>query len=254
MDLLPPSTRVTTFNVEYARRPEQIADQIKNNPRLRDTDILLLQEIESYAHEGKGRAESIATALGYACMYAAARETGTGGTHGIAILTKHPLEEVRVVPLRFYNLRYNSRTRIALTAVARVRGETLRIYNIHLDTRLNAHERIEQLRPAVDDANRHAEDKIIMAGDFNTLPFYWLGRALPVWWANQYGPLDTYLKSCGFTTTSRHMPPTAGGKFLRLHLDHIYVRNLDIVGAGVEEVGGVSDHKPLWADIHPKSR
>src|SRR5207237_8951209 len=90
-----------------------------------------------------------------------------------------PLRDVQTRPLRHYDLRFRSRSRIALAATAVTPWGPVRIFNTHLDTRLNTQERLKQLEPVVGDSAAFGGPGII-GGDFNSNSFHWLGHVLPV--------------------------------------------------------------------------
>ena len=75
-----------------------VAAAISGDPHLSATDVLLIQEIEDHPGEGGSRASRLAAALKMAFVYAPARTEGDG-THGLAILSRYPLERVEVMEL-----------------------------------------------------------------------------------------------------------------------------------------------------------
>lgn len=174
----PERLRVVSFNVHYARDLELLTRSLKSNPALQGADIFLIQEIESYAAEGASRARKLAEALGLNYVYAPARTTLTGGTHGLAILSRYPLTEIEVLALPRNDLGSRTRRRIALGATVEAAGRRLRLYNLHLDTRINIEERLAQLAPVLEAARRQPLDAVVIGGDFNTNPFRWAWAAV----------------------------------------------------------------------------
>jgi len=128
--------------------------------------------------------------------------------------------------------------------------DRLRVVDIHLDTRLGPADRIHQLHPAVNDAG----DRLVAGGDLNTLPWTWLGGAVPltedeaIVGQQQAEIVDAYMTGIGFTggisPTTETFPVTG----LTIRLDNLYARGATLVGAGVEHVPG-SDHWPVWIDV-----
>lgn len=241
--------KVATFNMQCARRPEAIARAINGNDNLRSADIMLVQEIESHRHEPQCRARAIARACGFDCHYMPAREEGDGGTHGLAVMTRHRLESVTEIPLSFCKLGFNSRRRIAVGCRLHVNGTTVRIYNVHLDTRINASTRIEQMSPVLEEIAGNPGERAVLAGDFNTLPVRWVRGIVPIWYENQRHAVDSVLARHGFTERIETNGYTMRSGPVRFRLDSIYSKGLSIVSSGVERDVRVSDHAPLWAEM-----
>ena len=199
---------------------------------------MLLQEIEE--DDRLNQAEALAARLGYICSYLPARSTKRG-THGLAILSKYPLSDIERLDLPRNELLINTRDRMAMGATVSIGNKKLRIYNVHLDTRISAPRRQRQLHPVIQAAREHSRIPTIIAGDFNTFsPRHTLH-------------LDELLSSAGFTSpflNSSHY--TAKFLFWRPQLDWIYARKLRLVKADVEHESNCSDHRPIWvdADLH----
>lgn len=245
----PETLRVVTFNVHFARRPLEIVRAIRSNAHLRDADIFLLQEIEFHEREVISRAEAMASALGLNYVYAPARPLRTRGSHGLAILSRVQLEDVQIISLPFYRLMLRSRPRIALLGKLRLGGTSIQICNAHLDTTLSIENRIAQMDGILKAIRQSSARRIIIGGDFNTLPFLFVGnRSVPVFFSNQRRRFDAHMRKMGFTTTER-MGYTLRRGIVGFQLDGIYTKQLRILRSGVERQIAVSDHKPVWADI-----
>lgn len=242
--------RITSFNVHYGRKTEKIAKVLKGNDNLSKTDILLLQEVEDHPQEGSPRALRIASALGYYCSYAPARPAKkTGGTHGLAILSKYPLEEIRTLHLPYYKMYFNSRKRIAQVCRVKAKGTSFYLCNIHLDARLNARHRIEQLAYAIKYLKSRLPHPLVIGGDLNTIPFYMALKSIPLPYSNQYKKVHEFMVAQGFDSYTNYRGSTMRRGWVGMKLDHIYSLGLPIIGCGVEKGITVSDHKPVWADI-----
>jgi len=237
--------RVVTFNVHLGADVPGLVQAIRSNPRLSRADVLLVQEIES--HPGDDRAAKLAEALNLDLVYAPARTAGDG-THGLAILSRYPLADLEVLRLERYDLGFRgTRRRIAMAATVHLPGRTVRVYNVHLDTRLTPEERLRQLEPVVAEALQ--QPAAIIGGDFNTitavsslLPL----MPLPVPGFSQATGLDAYMHGQGFAT------PFAGiGRTHRfpMRLDAVFARGLEVFGFDKETSVDVSDHFPLWVDV-----
>ena len=86
---------------------------------------------------------------------------------GLALVSRYPFDEIDIKRLKACDLGYRCRNRFAVAARVRTPWGDLRVWNAHLDTRINAAERLEQLQPVIDEASRHTGPRLI-GGDFNT--------------------------------------------------------------------------------------
>jgi endonuclease/exonuclease/phosphatase family metal-dependent hydrolase len=246
----PERLRVVSFNVHYAQEVARLAESLKSNPALEAADVFLLQEIESYPAEGASRTRKLAEALGLDYVYAPARITLTGGTHGLAILSRYPLRDIEVLPLPRNDLGRKTRRRIALGATVEAGGQRLRLYNVHLDTRINIDARVAQLAPVLEAARHRTEEVVVLGGDFNTNPFRWAwGGRLPWFRSNQAAELDAHVAEQGFTTPLADSGSTTKRKVWKIRVDSIYVRGLEAKAWDVEREVDVSDHFPVWLEV-----
>jgi endonuclease/exonuclease/phosphatase family metal-dependent hydrolase len=248
-----PHVRLVTFNVHYGKNPSAIVNALRGNKNLKSADIILIQEIEYHETEKVPRAEVVAQMLDMHYVYAPARSF-TKGTHGLAILSHFPILDVEIIPLTSYALIPRSRNRIALNVSIDINGIIFKIINIHLDTRINAHERLEQLKPVIDRAAYYKENPMIIAGDFNTLPAYFYKRLVPIFIANQKMIVDSFFLDHGFKSHIEEIRYTMRRGFIRFNLDSIYIRGGEALQYGLEENVTVSDHRPLWVDIAIKRK
>jgi endonuclease/exonuclease/phosphatase family metal-dependent hydrolase len=243
---------IISLNIHFGKKVESIAKKIKQNQNLKGADVIMLQEIEEHIWEVKSRAKKLAELLDMQCTYVPARKLNRlkhEGTHGLAILSKYPLSDVEVIPLKYFRLPYRPRKRIAVAATVRVGAQTVRLFNVHLDVRLTKKQRAEQLRPVLAYIEAHGIDRAIIAGDFNTLSLLWSLGALPTFYQNQKKYLDKFLQSFGFDIALPEKAITFDRALLRLSLDQIYTKGLSIQEAGIEHKLNISDHKPVWATV-----
>jgi endonuclease/exonuclease/phosphatase family metal-dependent hydrolase len=244
-DAQPGAVRVVTFNVHFGADVPGLARAIRSNPRLSQADILLLQEIES--HPGDDRAARLAEALRLNLVYAPAR-VERDGTHGLAILSRYPMKNLEVLRLKRYDLGYRgTRRRIAMAATVDLPGRSVRVYNVHLDTRLTPAERLLQLEPVVAEAVK--QPAAIVGGDFNTItavPSLLPLLPLPLPGYSQAEGLDAYMKAQGFATPFASIGSTHR---FPMRLDAVFAKGLAVAGQGKEISVDVSDHFPLWVDV-----
>lgn len=221
----------------------EIVRQLRATPRVRDADVLLLQEV-AHAPGHKGSvADEIAAQLKMNVVYAPAAP-GVAD-QGLAIMSRYPLREVRVTPLCRYDLLWHSRTRFALSVTAATPAGDVRISNAHLDTRVNASDRVRQLEDALKgDVPGTAR---IVAGDFNTNNFYWLFHALPVPVPQiQTAEIRRSLEKRGFVSA---LPgSTSTFDYLGMQLDWVFSRGFRVRNTGVIPIP-FSDHHALWAEL-----
>jgi endonuclease/exonuclease/phosphatase family metal-dependent hydrolase len=247
----PARLRMTTFNVEHGDDIVGLAQAITESKDIATTDVLLVQEIESYPDEAGSRASQLATALGMGYVYAPERIQGSG-THGTAILSHWPLERVKVMKLPYADQAVSKAPRIALGADVRVGAFVLRVIDMHLDTRLNITDRILQIRPAVLDTPTPA----LVGGDFNTNPYAWLGESVPevpagsIVETDQAQALDDYMRHIDYDTPTSELGPTVEFEgVLDARLDSIYTRGLTTEPGAVERDITISDHFPMFIDV-----
>lgn len=241
----PKTLRIASFNVHYAAELLKLAEGLRQSKEVSQADIILIQEIEAYAQEGTSRTAKLAQALELNYVYAPARPTDTGGTHGLAILSRYPLRDIEVIRLP----RFNTRPRIALAATVDVGATPLRIYNLHLDTRLNPGDRQKQLQPVAERARTDGVERVVVGGDFNMNPFRWLGNVFPIFRSNQAKSVDKFMRQQDFETALERAGPTSRRAFFRFRLDSVYTRGLKVRAAGVARDVTGSDHQPVWIEV-----
>ena len=246
-DPAPDHLRVVTFNVEEGKDVLAIAAAIRENPELSRGDVFLLQEEEDHPGEGGARAARLAQALGLDFVYVPARVKGDG-THGLAILSVYPLEDVEEMRLPYNR---TGRQRIAVRAQVVVGGERLQLVDVHLETLLNVTDHLVQLRPAVIDL----PDAALVAGDFNSNRFISVDDKLPILPntaiadTEQAPIMDEFMHNLGFDTPAADVGDTERMYGVSSRLDAIYTRGLTVTPARVERGVDVSDHWPVWLDV-----
>jgi len=242
--------RVVTFNVELGEDVDALARAFLEHPELSSAGLLLLQEEESHPGEGGSRAARLAAALGMAHVYVPSREEGDG-SHGLAILSVFPIGEVKAMRLPASDILITGAPRIAVSVDIQVGAKTLHVINVHLDTLLNATDRVLQLRPAILDA----PETVLVGGDFNTNDYVWAGGSVPVLPvdavadSDQAPILDDYMAEQAFDTPTSGSGSTEHRFGAEFRLDSIYTRGLTTVFGGVARDVDESDHWPVWVDV-----
>lgn len=218
---------------------EKVVRSLERAPRLRNADVYLFQEVRQEPGKPSVAAEAVQK-LGYFTAFNAAPGFVD---QGLAIASRYPLTDVAITPLKNYDLRFHTRNRFAMSATMNTPWGAVRVWNVHLDTRINSGDRLAQLQPVFDDAGRHSGPKLV-GGDFNTNEFYWVGNVLPIPFVRDQGPaVRNSMKQLGFET-----PLQKGVKthpLLRSHLDWIFLSELKALSASVEPAS-FSDHNAVW--------
>ncbi len=237
--------RVATYNV-HMESAKAIQEAIQKNTQLRTADILLLQEIEAHEGEGTSRAEQVAKALEMSFAYAPGYGLRSGGSHGVAILSRFPLRDVQVIELPFFHVVVNSARRVALAATISMSGHDVRIISVHLDNRINPGKRKRQMEPALE-AAREFQGPVIIAGDLNTSPFCWVGSLVPIPCGLQDNAMEERAHHNGLASPVANIGATS--TWLSMKLDAIYTRGFTERASAVESSVRLSDHFPMWVDL-----
>ena len=120
---LTPDRTFSTVSLNIARTtdPNEVVNAIRVTPRLRDADLYLFQEVRN--EEGRPSvAEEAARKLGHSIAFAAS----AAGVYdqGLAMVSRHPVTNVQITPLKAYDLRFHCRNRIAMAATVQSPGAT----------------------------------------------------------------------------------------------------------------------------------
>lgn len=242
----PHTVSIVSMNMARESDVSKVLAGIDAAPRLRETDVFLLQEVRN-EDDKPSVAEQLAEKLGYRAAFSPA----TKGVYdqGLAIVSKYPLRDVRTKRLKACDLRFSCRIRFALTAEVMSPAGPVRVWNAHLDTRINAGERLEQLQPVIDEAAA-SEIATVIGGDFNTNELRWLGNVVPFPGGPKHGEtIRRALAAHGFV--SPFEGPVVTFPAMRRHLDWIFMRELETVSSSVEPVA-FSDHHALWTRVSLK--
>lgn len=221
-----PTLRIVTFNIEYALEVERAIEALRAHPRLREPDLLLLQEMD------RDGTEAIARALQLNYAYCPSSVSAkTGRDIGPAVLAPWPIE--RSWKVRLPHLARGSKAaRSVVGAEVAIAGRRVRVYSVHFGTLLglSGSQRREQLQAVVDDA-RGSPEPVLIGGDFNSKG------------------LAEQLARLGFTWPTRDIPGTWKG----FAFDHVLVRGFSpeptFAAGAARDVKGASDHYPAWVSL-----
>lgn len=234
------SVCVSSLNMDMQTDVHRLTKEIFGYPVLNSCDVLLLQEV---VRSGKvSAAEEFAAATGRHVVFASPVPGDT--LSGLAILSKYPIRDVESLRLKEFDFVFRARKRLALLATVDTPAGAVRIANTHLDTRINAKSRVEQLTPLVVREDLFQGPRVI-GGDLNTNNNGWIGHLVPLPFTQvQTGAVRDLMAEHGFATPFWHTGPTH--KMLGMRLDWIYAKQLLAVDAGVETIP-FSDHNAIWA-------
>ena len=239
--------RVAIASLNIPGNP-RMGDALVDWTRERAIDVLLLQEVGSGSHDGAAFAAALSTRLGYHFAYAPAQPLGKSGSQGLAIVSRHPLSDIRSHPLTYYRLRFRSRCRVGLAATLDTNYGPVRIMNVHLDTRINSRDRLAQLEPLVTALSATGGPQVI-GGDFNTMNIRWFRTMWPVpLGERQTTAVRTRLAEHGFQTPSASGPPTIKFFGLPFRLDWIYLKGIEVLDWNVDNVR-YTHHRGMWATV-----
>ena len=255
---LPHQMRVVEFNT-HMERGEKIVDAIERDPALRDADVIILEEIHR-SNLGCSAACEVGKALGFYSVYAPGMQNGDGDD-GVAVVSRAPITSAQVIELPPFDVHINSGRRIALAATIdrgatnatgdrcgtpRVASKPITVYAVHLENRITVAQRRVQMQPVLDLAAKQSTP-VIIAGDFNTSPFSWIGHVIPVPTGTQDDKLEALVRSRGFQTPVVASGPTS--RFFGMKLDAIYTRGLRTTDFATARASDLSDHLAMWAIV-----
>ena len=244
LDGAPPADTISiaSLNLDHQSSFEKVVHDFEAAPRVSHADIILLQEV-SHVEGGPSIASRLADRLGYQVAFAP--EGKNVYDRGLAVVSKFPIEESKVEWLTPYNLLFKTRHRFALAVKLRVPAGELRIWNAHLDTRINPDQRLKQLQPVMDEAAKLTGPRLI-GGDFNTNDFYWIEHTLPFPRGGYRSTVRRAMAQLGFKTPFEDQLVTL--PIARQHLDWLFVNGMEPLSSSTEPIP-FSDHNAIWAEF-----
>ncbi len=237
-----------SLNLHGTRDGQAILASLREASGFEPADLMLFQEVVRPRQGGAGAVDQLAQTLGMQLSFAPGFKLRNGDLQGLAVLSRYPILETRVIPLQYHNLLWKSRRRVALAVVVQTPAGHLLVYNLHLDTRVNLKARLEQLRPIAEEA---ATDPgpVLVGGDFNTNPFRWGAHTLPLLLAPDQGAgVLRLMEALGYRSAFPRRTPTS--RWLRMQLDWLFLRNLQAGTTAIQPIS-FSDHHALYACLQP---
>lgn len=187
-----PSIRATAWNIERGLRLQGITRALREHPVLRDSDILLLTELDYGMARTANRfvAQEIARELGLNYVFAVCYvnlEKGSGlekqiaGTnaqalHGNALFSRYPLLHAHSLPLPNGKDKLKGKEkrlgcqRAVIATVAHPLGP-VRAVSLHLDAHSSQRHRRDQVKVILDHLEKLPPLPVLMGGDWNTTTY-----------------------------------------------------------------------------------
>jgi endonuclease/exonuclease/phosphatase family metal-dependent hydrolase len=234
--------RVVSLNMAGVTDVHAVWRDIDRIPDTLKIDLFVLQEVSGSADGSTSMAKEMGKHYAMNYMFKAADPIKDGLMEGLAVVSRYPIHDMEIIQLQHINLHFKSRDRIAMAVTLDAPTGPIRLINVHLDSRINWKQRMEQLKPVLEAADKE-KLPVMLAGDFNTEPILWVGHTVPiVKGQNQVTPLETLMTSHHFTT-----PFGAEATFPLLHqkLDWIFLKGLKVTHSGVTPIAS-SDHNAIW--------
>jgi endonuclease/exonuclease/phosphatase family metal-dependent hydrolase len=242
------SFRVLTYNIHKgfsAGNRRFVLQQIRDNLRAADVDIVFLQEIHGQhaVHESKIEEWPAESQFEYMAdqiwpHYAYGRNAiYNAGHHGNAILSKYPFAEWENINVS--SVRWASRSLLHGVVHIPEQEKRLHVICVHLDFLPGQRSRqIRILNERIRD-NIPADEPLILAGDFND----WRGQA------SRHLAADLGLREIFYAMQGQHAK-TFPAWWPVLPVDRIYYRGVkpvECVCFGEQPWQQLSDHSPLYA-------
>jgi endonuclease/exonuclease/phosphatase family metal-dependent hydrolase len=240
-----PRLRLMTYNVHgcLGRGGRDSTADIVSVCALAAPDLIALQEVlapEQDDGEGVHHARDIAHGLGMTLLFCRTFRRGVG-FYGHALLSKTPLELVRVTTFRAPRL--HSEPRGAIWARTRIGARTLDVVSTHLG--VARRERQDQSRELVGDAwlgSARMGRSRVLCGDLNAVPN-----------ATTYRRIARRLRDAQRFARTHRPRPTFPSALPFLRLDHVFVsEDIEVERVVVPHdarARRASDHLPLIVDL-----
>jgi endonuclease/exonuclease/phosphatase family metal-dependent hydrolase len=248
---VPPGNKgLTIVSLNMARETDVggIITDLTESALLTRGDVWLLQEVVNGHSSNEDAVAELAQTMGLHFVYAPSDADSNGTMSGLAILSRYPLSDVEQIALPRYDLLVRSRCRIGLAATIEADSGPVRLFNVHLDTRINGRDRVEQVAPILNSASTSSVP-VIVGGDFNTSNFRWFWNVFPLPFVqNQVTALRGAFTERGFNSPLDGLGATFRVLGMPLSLDWIFPKGLHPVLSGIERID-FSDHRAVWVSL-----
>lgn len=226
------SIRLVSWNIQFGVEVAAATRELAENPDLRDADIILLQEMDEVG------TAALAESLSLNYVYGAPGvHKQTGRNFGNAVLSPWPLGAPDVVRLP-YKSAVNGQERVLVHTVVTVAGVPIDVGSVHTEVpSLSSPKRLRQFDQIGLAARSWPSERLIVGGDFNTIT------------KRGVRAVAERMAVVGATRVTEGLEPTLRRKGREFALDHVFVRGLLRVTAGVVTGCDASDHRPIWVTL-----
>jgi len=228
--------RVLTYNIHHGEGTDGILDLSRQAEIVKSVqpDLVALQEVDQGTERtgGVNQLHELARLTGMYAQFGKAMDY-SGGSYGVAVLSRWPVVSTRNDPLPAFPDR---EPRTALTALVRVdaAGPLLQFTSTHLDQGRDEGNRLAQVSHLNALPVREGTQEIL-AGDMNSRPDTEVMKVLETLWTNA-------------TTADPSLSPAADGR-PRFRGDYILVRPTHcwrVIESNVLDDRVASDHRPVF--------
>lgn len=237
---------IASLNMDEKRETAPIVRELRTVEPLSEVDFFLLQEVADRPDDYSMPFE-LGMHLGLPYCFAPSRTSEEAAkSPRLAILSRYPFQEQRLVELPRFKLRFKSRRRYAMEVLIRTPGGDLRILNLHLDSRINFDDRMAQLNSALAPDSEWTGSALV-GGDFNSNYFFWVFNMLPIPFVHrQDHRLEAEMTRRGYNTPFTDHGRTHDVPGLRI--DWIFGSGIDWGENGVVTIR-FSDHRLIWTEF-----
>lgn len=240
-----PSIKVLSYNIHHARSASNADTQAEIENFLRDSkaDFVFLQEVDRGTKRSLGRDQFALFQEKANYPYGHFEKTidWDGGIFGIAILSRHPLQDIQIIPMEAPASEQGPEyeRRVAIVARTTVSDRELILVNTHLHYESPARETMaQQLRDGL--APLIGESAMVFGGDFNIL------SSDPLLKTVSEGFIDTWTL-LGLDTI--RLGNFVIRKTIWPRIDYLFVRNVTKPLQAIVEGKHYSDHEPYWIEV-----
>lgn len=245
---IPADLKIISYNIRWRGGDElrKLIKLFRDHDQMGNAGILGLQEVDRNKKRTKrdNTVRLMAEDLGmhYAWTAPPVAKQGDEEATGVAILSPYPLSDIQRIVLPHEGP--GGRRRVALGATVTVKNLAIRTYSVHSETRISVERKLEQMQAVLKDlANYPKAMPAVVLGDLNT----WQRSAVPKTRKlfrneNFLTPFDD---QATFYRRILFYP-------LKLKLDWIWLRNLEVLSSGIEKKISLSDHWPMWCVVKVK--
>lgn len=237
--------KIVSYNIRW-RSGDELKELIKllqSDPEIGGATILGLQEVDRRKKRSgnTNTAKAIADELGFHYAWAAPPTAKPGDEEetGVAILSFHPLSDVRRIVLPHQGP--NRRRRVALGATVEIENGKWRVYSAHAENRVSVDKKLDQFKAVLEDLAQYPPHMpAIVMGDLNTWESSADRKTAKLF--TDFGLKSPFGGQATFRWRMLFVP-------IELKLDWVWLRGLEAASFGIDREVKISDHWPLWTTV-----